>query len=158
MGLFCRVVQLEDMQEILDFENKKLQEAIPDEMERAIHSWNVRWRRESLEYYLPLGWSFLVRDQDSRGEYSDQGPLVGYFLAQPLLFLDGQTQSLWMEHIQYASLQARDELCDLAYRLSREKHFQKVFFPNVSGVLNSISGFKAEPWNPTVIHIKTTKA
>jgi hypothetical protein len=46
----------------------------------------------------------------------------------------------------------------LAYKLSREKHFQKVFFPNVSGINNSISSFKAEVWNPGVMHIKTTKA
>ncbi|MBK9322179.1 MAG: hypothetical protein IPM97_04340 [Bdellovibrionaceae bacterium] len=158
MGLFCRIIQVEDMPEIIDFETKKLQESVPDEMERTLLSWNARWRRESLEHYLPLGWSFLVRDQDASGAYTDQGVLVGYFLAQPLLFLDGQTQSLWVEHIQYASLQARDELCDLAYKLSREKHFQKVFFPNVSGVSNSISGLKAEPWSPAIMQVKTTKA
>lgn len=158
MALFCRVIQLPDLQEILDFENKKLQELIPDEMERTLHSWNVRWRKEALEHYFSLGWSFLVRDKDKTSPYSDEGLLVGYFMAQPLLFVDGQTQSLWVEHLQYASLQARDELCELAYKLSREKHFQKVFFPNVSGINNSISSFKAEVWNPTVMHIKTTKA
>lgn len=157
MGLFCRVIQIQDLQEILDFENKKLQELIPDEMERTLQSWNARWRPESLEHYLPLGWSFLMRDQDKPSTYSDEGVLVGYFLAQPLLFLDGQTQSLWVEHLQYASLQARDELCELAYKLSREKHFQKVFFPNISGINNSISAFKAETWSPAVMHIKTTK-
>lgn len=158
MSLFCRVVQIQDLPEILDFEDRKLVEMIPDEMERTLHSWNVRWRKESLEHYFPLGWSFLVRDQEKRSEYSDEGLLAGYFLAQPLLFLDGQTQSLWVEHLQYASLQARDELCELAYKLSREKHFQKVFFPNVSGINNSISALKAETWNPAVMHIKTTKA
>lgn len=158
MGLFCRIIQIEDLQEILDFENRKLQELIPDEMERTLASWNVRWRREALEHYLPLGWSFLVRDQEKPSPASEEGLLVGYFIAQPLLFLDGQTQSLWVEHLQSASLQARDELCDLAYRLSREKHFQKVFFPNVSGINNSISALKAEAWNPAVMHIKTTKA
>lgn len=158
MSLFCRVVQLQDLQEILDFENRKLQELIPDEMERTLHSWNVRWRKEALEHYLALGWSFLARDKDKPSSFSEEGLLVGYFIAQPLLFLDGQTQSLWVEHLQYASLQARDELCELAYKLSREKHFQKVFFPNVSGINNSISAFKAEAWNPGVMHIKTTKA
>jgi hypothetical protein len=158
MSLFCRVIQTQDLQEILEFENKKLQELIPDEMERTLHSWNVRWRKEALEHYFSLGWSFLVRDKDKASPHSDEGLLVGYFIAQPLLFLDGQTQSLWVEHLQYASLQARDELCELAYKLSREKHFQKVFFPNVSGINNSISSFKAEVWNPGVMHIKTTKA
>ena len=158
MSLFCRVVQIQDLQEILDFENKKLQELIPDEMERTLHSWNVRWRKEALEHYFSLGWSFLARDQDKTSAYSEEGLLAGYFIAQPLLFLSGETQSLWVEHLQYASLQARDELCELAYKLSREKHFQKVFFPNESGINNSISAFKAEAWNPGVMHIKTTKA
>lgn len=158
MALFCRVIQLQDLDEILDFESRKLQESIPDEMERTLHSWNARWRKEALEHYFALGWSFLFRDQDKESSFSSEGLLVGYFMAQPLLFLDGQTQSLWVEHLQYASLQARDELCELAYRLSREKHFQKVYFPNVSGVSNSISAFKAEPWDPAVMHIKTTKA
>jgi hypothetical protein len=157
MNLFCRVIQVQDLNEILDFENKKLQESIPDEMARTLHSWNVRWRKEALEHYLASGWSFLARDPDKLSEFSDEGLLVGYFIAQPLLFLDGQTQSLWVEHLQYASLQARDELCELAYRLSREKHFQKVYFPDVSGINNSISSFKAETWNPAVMHIKTTK-
>jgi len=157
MGLFCRVIQIQDLPEILDFENRKLQELIPDEMERTLHSWNARWRKEALEHYLALGWSFLARDQEKPSPHSDEGLLVGYFIAQPLLFLDGQTQSLWIEHLQYASLQARDELCELGYKLSREKHFQKVFFPNVSGINNSISAFKAEVWNPSVMSIKTTK-
>ena len=157
MGLFCRVIQIQDLPEILDFENRKLQGLIPDEMERTLHSWNARWRKEALEHYLALGWSFLARDQEKPSPHSDEGLLVGYFIAQPLLFLDGQTQSLWIEHLQYASLQARDELCELGYKLSREKHFQKVFFPNVSGINNSISAFKAEVWNPSVMSIKTTK-
>lgn len=158
MALFCRIVQLQDLDEILDFENRRLQEQIPDEMERTLHSWNARWRKEALEHYLKLGWSFLARDKDKPSPFSDEGLLVGYFIAQPLLFLDGQTQSLWVEHLQYTSLQARDELCELAYKLSREKHLQKVFFPNVAGINNSISAFKAEIWNPSVMSIKTTKA
>lgn len=157
MALFCRIVQLQDLDEILDFENRKLQDQIPDEMERTLHSWNARWRKESLEHYLNLGWSFLARDKDKPSPFSGEGLLVGYFIAQPLLFVDGQTQSLWVEHLQYASLQARDELCEIAYKLCREKHFQKVFFPNVAGINNSISAFKAEVWNPGVMHIKTTK-
>jgi hypothetical protein len=157
MALFCRIVQLQDLDEILDFETKKLQEQIPDEMERTLASWNARWRKEALEHYLKLGWSFLARDKDKPSAFSDEGLLVGYFIAQPLLFLDGQTQSLWVEHLAYGSLQARDELCELAYKLSREKHFQKVFFPNVTGINNSISAFKAEAWNPGVMSVKTTK-
>ena len=157
MSLYCRVIQKEDLAEVLEFENKKLQEAYPDEMERTFAGWNSKFRPEALEHYLALGWSFLARDSEAKSSFSSEGLLVGYFIAQPLLFLDGQTQSLWIEHIQTTSLQARDELCALAYGLSREKHFQRVYFPQENGVSNSIQSFKPEPWQPAVTSVRTTK-
>ncbi|KYG60674.1 hypothetical protein [Bdellovibrio bacteriovorus] len=150
MSLFCRVIQADDLQDILDLENKKLTEAYPDEMERMMAGWSSKFRVEALNHYIPLGWSFLARDVES-------GKLMGYFIAQPLLFLDGQTQSLWVEHVQYSSLQARDELCELAYKLGREKHLQRVYFPNDNGVPNSIKAFKSESWQPGTLSVKTTK-
>lgn len=150
MSLICRVILTEDLQDILDLENNKLQEAYPDEMERMIAGWNSRFRIEALNHYIPLGWSFLARDHESQ-------KLVGYFIAQPLLFLQGQTQSLWVEHMQYVSSQARDELCELAYKLGREKHLQRVYFPQDNGVPNSIQTFKPESWNPDALVVKTTK-
>lgn len=150
MSLICRVIQPDDLQEILDLESKKLQEAYPDEMERMMAGWNSKFRVEALNHYIPLGWSFLVRDGDNNS-------LLGYFIAQPLLFLDGQTQSLWVEHVQYASLQARDELCEMAYKLGREKHLQRVYFPSDNGVSNSIKTFKPEAWMPGAFSVKTTK-
>lgn len=150
MALYCRVVQADDLQDILDLENKKLHEAYPDEMERMIAGWNSKFRVEALNHYIPLGWSFLVRDESDH-------QLLGYFIAQPLLFLNGHTQSLWVEHVQYSSLQARDELCELAYKLGREKHLQRVYFPGDNGVPNSIHSFKPEVWNPSVSVVKTTK-
>lgn len=158
MGLFCRIVEARDMNEIMEFENRKLRDQIPDESERTIASWHARWRKESLEHYLPQGWCFLVRDQDLSSQESEEGLLVGYFLAQPVLFMDGQTQSLWVEHLSYASLQARDELCEIAYKLSREKHFQRVFFPNVAGIANSVATFKPQAWPSDILCVKTTKA
>jgi len=157
MSLYARVILSEDLPEILDFENRKLQESHPDEMERMIASWNSKHRPEALNHYLPMGWSFLIRETDTPSSFSSEGTLMGYFVAQPLLFLDGQTQSLWVEHVQYASLQARDELCELAYKLSREKHFQRVYFPNENGVPNSVKAFKAETWQPGTLFVKTTK-
>lgn len=150
MSLICRVIQTGDLQDILDLENKKLQEAYPDEMERMIAGWNSKFRVEALNHYIPLGWSFLLRDEEDE-------KLMGYFIAQPLLFLDGQTQTLWVEHVQYCSLQARDELCELAYKLGREKHLQRVYFPNENGVPNSIKTFKPETWSPGTLSVKTTK-
>lgn len=148
--LDCRVILADDLQDILDLENKKLQDMYPDEADRMIAGWNSKFRVEALNHYIPLGWSFLARDPESKA-------LVGYFIAQPLLFFDGQTQSLWVEHVQYTSLQARDELCELAYKLGREKHLQRVYFPNDNGVPNSIKSFKSETWTPGTLSVKTTK-
>ena len=158
MSLFLRVIKEEEIEEIISFEKKKLFETVVDEMDREIQSWNSRWRKESLQHYVPIGWSFLVRDTSQPGLEGTEGALVGYFLAQPLLFLDGQTQSLWLEHLQFNSLQVRDELCQLAYKLAREKHLQKVYFPDIPSISNAIKPLKAENWNPTVFQIKTTKA
>lgn len=157
MGLDYRVIQASDLQELLEYEQRKLVDSIPDENERTMQSWHAPWRREALEHYLPLGWSFLSRDRDVPSPASSEGLLTGYFLAQPILFMNGQTQSLWVEHLSYSSLKVRDELCELASKLAREKHFQRVFFPNVSGVANSVAAFKAEPWQAPVLTVKTTK-
>lgn len=158
MSLSSRVIQIQDLDEILSFEQKRLAESTTDVNEAMFVSWNARWRKESLEHYLPLGWSFLIRDSEMKTADTPEGPLMGYMLAQPFLFLEGQMQCLWVEHISYTSLKARDELCDLAYRLSREKHFQRVLFPNNSGIMNSVASLKPELWQPAVISIKTTKA
>lgn len=157
MSLYLRIIQASEMDEILEYENRKLSEVIADEMERTMASWNTKWRKESLEHYLPMGWSFMARDSSLPSSFSNEGLLVGYFIAQPLLFFEGQTQSLWVEHIQYSTLQARDELADLAYKLSREKHFQKVFFPESQSLLSAVRGMKAESWDPQVLSVKTTK-
>lgn len=157
MGSDCRVIQPSDLQELLEYEQRKLMETVSDENERTMQAWHAPWRREALEHYLPLGWSFLSRDRDLSNPASPDGALTGYFIAQPFLFMGGQTQSLWVEHLAYSSLKARDELCELAYKLAREKHFQKVFFPNVSGIANSVAAFKAESWQAPVLSVKTTK-
>ncbi len=150
MSLNLRIIQPSEIDDILAFEQKRLQETIPNEADRTFALWHSRSRKESLEHYLPMGWSFLARDNDDQ--------LVGYFVAQPLLFFDGQTQSLWVEHLQSSSLQARDALTDLAYRLSREKHFQRVYYPNQPHILNSIRPLKPEEWNSQALFVKTTKA
>ncbi|MFN8846985.1 MAG: hypothetical protein ACK5W9_09055 [Bdellovibrionales bacterium] len=158
MGLFFRIATIDDLNEISEYEKKKLIETTPDPMERELQSWHAKWRMESLQQHLPLGWSFLARDPDQPSPYSSEGLLVGYFLAQPLLFFDGQTQSLWLEHLSYSSLQARDQLCDLSYRLSREKHFQRVYFPLLPQIQNAISHLKPEAWSQTALFVKTSKA
>lgn len=158
MSLFFRIATIEDLSEIQEFEKKKLQDSVADEMERELQSWQAKWRREALEHYLPSGWSFIARNPDIESPSSSEGALVAYFLAQPLVFLEGQTQSLWVEHIAYSSLKARDEICDLAYRLSREKHFQRVYFPNNTSIQNAISNLKPHAWSTSAVYVKTTKA
>ncbi len=150
MSLNCRVILMEDLPEILEIENRKMQDLYPDETERMVAGWNTKFRVEALNHYIPMGWSFLAIDQDTQ-------KIVGYFISQPLLFLDGQTQSLWVEHVQYTTLQARDELCELAYKLGREKHLQRVYFPNDNGVPNSVKSFKSDSWQPGTLVVKTTK-
>ncbi len=150
---------INDLNEILHYENQKLKDLHYDEIEMSLERWNSRWRQESLEHYLKTGWSFVLRDKDITSAYSSEGSLIGYFLAQPLLFLDGQTQSLWIEHLSYSNLEARDNLCDFAYRLSREKHFQKIYYPsqNIEHVLNSANSYRGTPWNPGMVQVLTTR-
>lgn len=156
-SLVFKVAQAHEIDEILDFENKKLAETTPDENDRIMEGWRAKWRKEALEHYLPTGWCFVARNPNQTSSFSKEGTIVGYFLAQPLLFFEGHTQSLWIEHLQYSSLQSRDELCDLAYRLSKEKHFQKVYFPNSQLIANSVRPLKGESWAPQVLHITTSK-
>lgn len=152
MSLDIQLIQPSEISLLQEFEQKKLAEFIPDEDERRLQSWHARWRQESLEHYLNLGWSFAVKDE---------GELMGYFLAQPLLFFDGFTQAIWVEHLQFKSFQARDMLCEFLYKMAREKHLQKVYFPketNYQGsLMSALSSFKPEPWAPPVFQVKTAK-
>lgn len=149
MSLTLQVIQVSEIDEILEYEQRRLNESGASESDRMFQSWHARWRKESLEHYLPMGWSFSARDAD--------GVLIGYFLAQPLLFFDGQTQSLWVDYLQSSSLQGRDSLTELAYKLSREKHFQRVYFPNQTSIVNSVRPFKPEEWNAQTLFLRTTK-
>jgi hypothetical protein len=151
MSLDIQPILTSEIAALQSFEQKRLAEFVPDEDERKIQSWHARWRQESLEHYLNLGWSFAAKDD---------GEVKGYFLAQPLLFFDGQTQSLWIEHVQFTNIQARDVLCDFIYKLAREKHLQKVYFPketNQGSIANGLTHFKPEAWIPPVLQVKTTK-
>ena len=158
MALMSRVIDTADLAEILEFEDRKMREVIPDETERMLAGWSSRSRKEALEHYIPIGWSFLVRETLQASAHSPEGLLLGYFIAQPLLFIDGQTQTLWIESLSYLSLQARDELCLLAQKLGREKHLQRVYFPNQHGIVNGLTGMKYANWQPNSLYIKTTKA
>lgn len=138
-----KVMTLEDIEDILTFEMARL----PGEgIEKEMESWHALWRREALEHYAPLGWSFVSRAQ---------GQLQGYVLAQPILFFKGWTQSLWVEHISATSQELETYLFEVAYRWARDKHFQKVYFHESLQFMNSV------PWpiqQDGLIHsLSTTK-
>lgn len=143
-----RVLQIQDIGQITQFEREHLRQCIADEVEQELASWHASWRQESLEYYLPLGWSFGIW-QNSQ--------LVGYFLAQPLLFSRGLTQTLWVER-----LVAKDEegvifLIDHAYRMSREKHFQQVLFLQHEDMNYMHPTLRLEPIADRLLGIKAAK-
>jgi hypothetical protein len=145
-----RILRPEDATHIVNFEKSRLEQTQPDEMERELLSWHASWREESLQHYLPLGWSF--------GLWSDDGQsLVGYFLAQPFLFMRGLTQTLWVERLVAQDARSGEELIEIAYKLSREKHFQKVlFYLNEDAPLeNSI--FQLSAVSDNLVELKTAK-
>jgi hypothetical protein len=124
-ALKIKVLQLNNKAQILDYEKDLLSSQIQDEVDRELFSWKAPWREESLDHYLPLGWSFLAWEgEEGRSQIS------GYFLAQPILFFGGFTQNLWLEHFQTPNLNVKNELLDVAYKTCREKHFQKLIFSN----------------------------
>jgi hypothetical protein len=157
MSLFFRLIEKSDFDELQDFEQKKLKDTITNEIELSLAKWESPTRPESMNHYINSGWSFLVRNKEIPSPFSQEGMLVGYFLAQPLLFIDNQPQSLWIEHISFSSLETRDRLCELAYQLGKEKHFQKVFFPNVHSILNSVKTLKPSSWSPNILQVHSTK-
>ncbi len=130
MSLEYKILEPRDLDAILEYEKQKLQQGIEDEAEREMASWSAPWRREALEHYLPLGWSFAAWEKIPDGPFV----LKGYFLAQPQTFTRSLTQSLWMEHISWPhnDTSIKDSLLEIAYRLCREKHFQTLLVPTFS--------------------------
>ena len=118
-----KILRLEDLDKIISYEKDLLVSSIPDEAEREFTAWKALWRQEALEHYLPLGWSFAAWEGEE-----GESPLLGYFLSQPILFFQGLTQTLWLEHLQANSESLKDELIDVAYKTCREKHFQSLIF------------------------------
>lgn len=160
MKLEFQVLGLADLDEVFALSEANLAIAIPDEVERRFQSWGVRWRREELEHYLKLGWSFIARDKDGHPDPADKGAARGYFLGQPLLYFRGQIQTLWVEHIEAEDAEVRNALIDVAVRVAREKHFQRVLFGLGETSENLEHAFARWPhaqMSERIIEIKTTK-
>lgn len=145
MNLQPVVLVLSDLEKIFEFETQRLVQMIPDEDERMLAQWKSPWRREALEHYLSIGWSMSVNDET--------GKMRAYFLAQPFLFTRGQTQTLWVEHVGGDSDATRAYALDVAVRLSRDKHLQRVLTQEQS----LPSGHMFSPIGEKLFEIKTTK-
>ena len=137
MSLDFQVLSLGDLDEVYAFAEgqfqKQMRERKKDENETRLLLWHVPWRKEALEHYLKLGWSFIARDG---------GKPVGFYLAQPFLFFRGQTQTLWIEHIEGLNQTITDSLLDIATRVAREKHLQRVLTDDGEYALREIKTTK----------------
>lgn len=143
-----RIAQQTDLDEIYNFAENEYKKIIPDEFERMIKIWDSRFRKESLEHYLKLGWSFIAEIDQK---------IEGFILAQPFLFVRGQTQSLWVEDIMASNNVIQNELLEIGYKLSRDKHLQGVMISNQHIKLINDLNLKFTPLDEELLWIKTTK-
>lgn len=144
-----RIAQLDDVETVYNFELGQTSQSSDDEFEKMIAVWSSPFRKESLEHYFKLGWSFIA--------FNAKKEVVGFFLGQPLLFFDQQTQSLWIEHVSGINSTISTELVDIAYRLAREKHFQRVLLSEKIQKLDLQKSFPFQDWERTIQFLKTTK-
>lgn len=148
-NIHYRIAQLSDVDAVYDFEYNLKMSGIADEYERQMAVWSSAFRKESLEHYFKLGWSFLALNQKNE--------VQGFFLGQALLFFDHQTQSLWIEHLSGVNSEIETELVDIAYRLAREKHLQRVLLTEAIQKLNLNKSFPFQKWERSLLFLKTTK-
>ncbi len=148
-NLHYRIAQITDVDAVYNFEFNLKMSAIADEYERQMAVWSSAFRKEALEYYFKLGWSFLAVNQKNE--------VQGFFLGQALLFFDHQTQTLWLEYLSGISSEIETELVDIAYRLAREKHLQRVLLSETIQQMNLIKSFPFQKWERSVQFLKTTK-
>jgi hypothetical protein len=144
-----RIAQLQDVEKVFEFELTQKFGADAESFENKMAVWDSSFRKESLEHHFKLGWSFLAIAAD--------GEITGFFLGQPLLFVDKQTQTLWIEYMSATSDEILTELIDIAYRLSREKHFQRVLFSTSVTDRTLSKPFAFQPWDRQTVSLKTTK-
>ncbi len=144
----ARILQLQDAKAIEEYEKARQSERSADEFENELLSWHASWRRESLDHYLPLGWSFGIWSNNI---------FAGYFLAQPHLFMRGLTQTLWIERVVSNTAEGMSDLIEVAYKLSREKHFQKILFNMQDDVTIAHSVFQLSSVGENILELKTAK-
>ena len=119
---FIQILTQTDANSIILFEKQRLELTISDPMEREFQSWKAPWREESLRHYLATGWS-IGKWQSDKKEI-----LEGYFLGQVLLFYQGLTQVLWVEHVSSQDSGVIKFLEETAIRYAKDNHLQAVIF------------------------------
>jgi len=122
MSFEIKALKPQDLETLYEFE--KSRHTNLNEIEKTFLEWKAPWRKESLEHYLKASWCMGLYD-DATKEF------VGYFLAQPLLFVESYTQTLWVEHIGFKNIKIAEELLDVVYKYARDKHLQRVLFNNL---------------------------
>jgi len=143
LGLRAIVLDASEIDEVLAYEQTRA----ANRGDAPMLSWHAPWRSESLQFYIPKGWSFALRDSANH--------LRAYFLAQPLLFYGGMTQTLWVEYLCYDDRDALSALVDLARRYARDKHLQKVIFNLPSNV--DLSSMGAHRTSANTFEFNTTR-
>ena len=118
--------------------------------------WSAPWRGESLQHYLANGWSLFRRNPQT-------GEILGYVLAQPILFFRGQTQTVWVEYVDALTPSIKTELLDTVVRIAREKHMQRVIFTDSlmgmdEGLGDFICNRSGRAVKQDMIEIATTKS
>lgn len=148
MELSVRILDANDVEFLWAWSRVQWNKKFADEMEAEVASWKAPWRKEALQHYLPLGWSFGV----FRGE-----DLLAYSLAQPLLFKRQITQTLWVEYISAVDSQAGELLLDTIYRWSRDKHLQCIEFLDVELAQEWFKLGKGTVENQNIYRVTTTR-
>lgn len=148
-NLQIRILLASDAEKIMAFARAELERSSEDSMDVELKSWTARWRGESLNYYLPQGWSF--------GAFQGE-KLCGFLLGQPLLFYRGLTQTLWIEELIFNSPDVAGVLLETAYKWARDKHLQCVLLEGNSKRSEIVGEWKyAHELDEPMIEIRSSR-
>ena len=147
LGMETKLFLEDHVEAVHSFEREQLPSDLSP-IQAEMKSWETPWRKESLEHYSKLGWSFVALKD---------GEVCGYILGQPILFFNNWTQTLWVEHLSFQEEEVGFQLMDVAIRWAKTKHLQKVIVnsqtKNLSFIEEKFSGFKENSY----LHLSTTK-
>ena len=143
----CQLFLESHVPAVFDYEKNQLGSDL-SEIQAEMKSWDQSWRKESLDHYSKLGWSFVAQEGET---------IRGYVLAQPILYFNNWTQTLWVEYLKADDPKTAHELMDVVIRWSKSKHLQKVILNGEqswsSEILESWQAFK----KGSFYHLSTTK-